>query len=28
MPWFLPGVTVLFGVGCLFAGRHTVKKLV
>ena len=28
MLWFLPGVMVLFGVGCLIAGRHTLKKIV
>ncbi|NKB49708.1 MAG: DUF3592 domain-containing protein [Alphaproteobacteria bacterium] len=24
--WFLPIVLILFGLGCLFAGRHTLNK--
>lgn len=28
MLWFLPGITTLFGIACLFAGRHIVKKIV
>ena len=28
MLWFLPGVTILFGLGCLLAARDTMKKIV
>ncbi len=28
MLWFMPGAVVLLGIGCLFAGWHTGKKLV
>ena len=28
MLWFLPGTTILFGLGCLLAGRDTMKKIV
>ncbi len=28
MLWFLPGTTVLFGLGCLLAGMATMKKIV
>lgn len=26
MLWFLPGVMILFGLACLYAGRHTMTK--
>ncbi len=28
MLWFLPGIMILFGLGCLFAARDTMKKIV
>jgi len=28
MLWFLPGATILLGLGCLLAGRDTLRKIV